>query len=879
MVEPGNFMVDLEAEWGWPDLEVPKERHLQLPLICQTFGACHKRILEEAAREVVKDLASGLRQPPQELLKDLDLARERALEPILDEDALEEVVKTLSKMDLGSEESLAEEAMFTPPPSGGRAQLPYCHGKDGSPAFMGKVLSLYSDFPMPEVPQDEADGTVQATPRSPPVLGRRFTARQIEIGVPTLKRDLRERDAGSSRSCGSRARPWPDEAPLCPGRKSESSTFGDMEVPSVFSFLRSHFADVDVENSRQITEQDLVAFVRARTKKQPGGVPSDYDKLLQESARRCYQQAAVRKGGIRVEDWVHFGLLLASSPSALAHQLLNRRLRQELVRHPQFLKKVLEAFEEADVQGAALLRSEDIQAAFSSNDELLKEVEKNSCHELNYYDFVAFCLGYRRSPVRLNWYDVSHGFAQWLPSGILESGKKLEGIWHTGIVAFGREYWYGGKILASEPGKAPFPPGPLRCTELGTTLRTKEELEDWLRFELVPRYTRDKYDILRRNCNHFSDEVAGFLVQGSHIPDEARRQPEALMGTWLMKAVRPYLNRWLSGFDAEGSSGSEIDDLTAEWRARLWPGDLCLYMPASDAGGQQAGQQAKLVQVSNVDAWRGTCDIHYFEAEGLEACYNRLRGDLRVMRLGSCVHTGSFWDWRLVCQQAVPLLSLRPHESQGSALPLSSRQGAIAGPMGLGALLRAGMRMDPEIRKILQRKAVVYAHCSQGHVMASRDGKWSTAWGPTHPDTCSMCYKTLSATEPALECSSCRFLICGPCDRKGLFRGYYSMGSVDASAARLLVHEPSWMHYKARRYMAMAVAPGGRLGLDMWQGRMSVRLYGDLGQDLPSEGELVELFRRHSATADSSCSLGLDEDQFSGLLGELLAEHANVFHL
>ncbi|CAE7848282.1 DESI1 [Symbiodinium necroappetens] len=95
------------------------------------------------------------------------------------------------------------------------------------------------------------------------------------------------------------------------------------------------------------------------------------------------------------------------------------------------------------------------------------------------------------------------------------------GIWHTGVLAFGREYWFGGKVLASEPGKAPFPPGPIRCSDLGTTLHTKEELEDWLRFEVVPRYTRDNYDILSHNCNHFSDEVVGFLIQVIPVLDRA----------------------------------------------------------------------------------------------------------------------------------------------------------------------------------------------------------------------------------------------------------------------------------------------------------------------------------------------------------------------
>ena len=70
----------------------------------------------------------------------------------------------------------------------------------------------------------------------------------------------------------------------------------------------------------------------------------------------------------------------------------------------------------------------------------------DAVEELGYYGFIAYCLGYRRSAVWLNWYDVSRGYAKWLRSFL---GQDLEGIWHTGVVAFGREYWFGGKVWAS----------------------------------------------------------------------------------------------------------------------------------------------------------------------------------------------------------------------------------------------------------------------------------------------------------------------------------------------------------------------------------------------------------------------------------------------
>lgn len=65
---------------------------------------------------------------------------------------------------------------------------------------------------------------------------------------------------------------------------------------------------------------------------------------------------------------------------------------------------------------------------------------------------------------RLLRYDVSRGYAKWVPGTLLghdlegrsilqrsssrsaDVSTPLAGIWHTGVVAFGREYWFGGKV-------------------------------------------------------------------------------------------------------------------------------------------------------------------------------------------------------------------------------------------------------------------------------------------------------------------------------------------------------------------------------------------------------------------------------------------------
>ncbi|XP_076053031.1 uncharacterized protein LOC143032337 isoform X9 [Oratosquilla oratoria] len=58
-------------------------------------------------------------------------------------------------------------------------------------------------------------------------------------------------------------------------------------------------------------------------------------------------------------------------------------------------------------------------------------------------------LGYK---VELYVYDLSRGFAKAMSPALL--GKQIEGLWHTSVVAYGREYFFGGEGIAScRPGQ------------------------------------------------------------------------------------------------------------------------------------------------------------------------------------------------------------------------------------------------------------------------------------------------------------------------------------------------------------------------------------------------------------------------------------------
>ncbi|CAN7101316.1 unnamed protein product, partial [Brassica rapa subsp. narinosa] len=128
--------------------------------------------------------------------------------------------------------------------------------------------------------------------------------------------------------------------------------------------------------------------------------------------------------------------------------------------------------------------------------------------------------------VTLNVYDLSRGLARQLSASFL--GKVIEGVWHTGIVVYGNEYFFGGGIQHLPAGTTPYG-APLRTVELGETHVPKDVFEMYLE-EISPRYTAESYNLLAHNCNNFSNEVAQFLV-GKGIPNYILELPNEVMNS------------------------------------------------------------------------------------------------------------------------------------------------------------------------------------------------------------------------------------------------------------------------------------------------------------------------------------------------------------
>ncbi|KAM6591998.1 hypothetical protein CsatA_014603 [Cannabis sativa] len=138
--------------------------------------------------------------------------------------------------------------------------------------------------------------------------------------------------------------------------------------------------------------------------------------------------------------------------------------------------------------------------------------------------------------VTLNVYDLSQGLARQLSTTFL--GKAIEGIWHTGVVVYGNEYYFGGGIQHSPAGSTPYGT-PLKRVDLGVTHVPKDVFETYLE-EISPRYTAETYSLLTHNCNNFSNEVAQFLV-GTTIPEYILHLPNEVMSSPMGALMLPMI--------------------------------------------------------------------------------------------------------------------------------------------------------------------------------------------------------------------------------------------------------------------------------------------------------------------------------------------------
>ena len=142
-------------------------------------------------------------------------------------------------------------------------------------------------------------------------------------------------------------------------------------------------------------------------------------------------------------------------------------------------------------------------------------------------------------------YDLTNGMAKAMSRGLI--GKQVDGVWHTGVCVFGKEYYYGGGICVGEPKKTPYG-YPVKELDFGYTTKTEADLKAYIK-SINNQFTMNTYNVLNHNCNHFTDAALYFLV-GKHLPDSILKQHEELLNTPMGQMVRPLLEGMSQGNNA-----------------------------------------------------------------------------------------------------------------------------------------------------------------------------------------------------------------------------------------------------------------------------------------------------------------------------------------
>lgn len=536
--------------------------------------------------------------------------------------------------------------------------------------------------------------------------------------------------------------------------------------------LRGQFQRNDADESGDINRHELLDLMESSLIVNSGPLDAPMKELLEEVVRRRFAEFHL---GVNVADtkivteseWVHYMMLQSMAPSYIAARSLNDRLRKKLETHPSLLDNIQRAFSQADKDGDGFLSPACAKVAFEAASTGLRQFhpggdafDGNLDGKIDYFEFVSHVLGDKLHSVELAMYDLSHGKAALIPAMLLD-GHKFEGVWHTGVRVFGFEYWYGGGLFQQRPECVPFG-RPTKIVELGSTLMSHQELTSFVARELSTTFSPNNYDVLRNNCNCFSNEVVQYLLNGTQIPEEVREQPSLAQHSCILQMSRAALNKWLGGFgDGREGACTRIDDLTTEWRQRLQAGDMVLHREHWIDSPYEA-------IITKVKEDR-TMDLVFFRPSG-----GNFTG------VGS-IELDSERSWEVAQKFDTPVEQIFPCLEPTTGATSLKIDGATHG--------RAGM--------ILRRACISPEHpfCEKGHQLEPGASSW------IHVPPCSLCASVTDGGR--MHCPKCQFELCGKCVEDGLALQVFT-DLITPGLAKDLLENPLWMTFMSHFYFHKA---------------------------------------------------------------------------
>jgi len=389
---------------------------------------------------------------------------------------------------------------------------------------------------------------------------------------------------------------------------------GDTASPAARHMLhavREEFKQCARSNKDSITAGELSSYwqqlAEDESQKNGNGLLSAQEKMvIKLRVSQIMNEMDIKKSGkITMEEWVHYMLLTQSKQSAVQ---INSLLKNALAQQPQILKDLQLMFEAADTLDNGCLTFKAIMEMYSrklwhlrpGNDgrpltgkeleagepekfarDIIQEMDLDGDDKISYAEFMAYCVGRRKQEVTLHLYDISNGLATRASPYVLSPEQQVEGVYHSGVVVFGKEYFFSRDTVFDEAGGTAFGK-PKKVLRLGNTLWRQSELHKHIVDVLKPRFHRDTYDVIDCNCNHFSDAVSLYLI-GKHLPEEVYIQPTIWKSLAPVRWAQPLMTWWLK--DGVVRRGNEkdveaIETVRPKIEKPLRPGTVVRIHPA-----------------------------------------------------------------------------------------------------------------------------------------------------------------------------------------------------------------------------------------------------------------------------------------------------------
>lgn len=153
-----------------------------------------------------------------------------------------------------------------------------------------------------------------------------------------------------------------------------------------------------------------------------------------------------------------------------------------------------------------------------------------------------------KTTVEVYIYDLTKGIAAMMSRFVI--GRHVEGIWHTAIVVYGREYFFGPSgIQSCRPGGTVLGE-PLKVERIGETYLPYSVFFEYISGLGTSTFAPNTYNLFKHNCNSFTDEVSNFLA-GKSIPKYILDLPEEILQSRIGQELKSLIESLCSS--ASGS--------------------------------------------------------------------------------------------------------------------------------------------------------------------------------------------------------------------------------------------------------------------------------------------------------------------------------------